>query len=491
MLTAAGPSTHRRQPTDYTASLRSAVLSAGHAAPVWFHHSDNLACDVIRKRAEKGPIHARDAAYMAMLMPFSFLFSMNPIIPTELYNSKDALANPGPGIQTCYSFYGVLQSKTSACTVVVTVTRVTINPLTKVSVWVINSGVTDPDTKAWITQKPVFLDDAQVRQTPNGVVIAGNVVNGQISMSPQDITVTLSYEKSGFEMAVTATSASGLIRPTPGKPTSLSAFIRALDWCMVDGSVSKTAPTSSSFINLRQTGGVDKRVFFSSGKAWFDFKTLEVPRFSAFNKFLVSMFSKKHAVVKYVALRIQSPNVNLRVFISDAKAIDTLLLKRSVKCAGVVTYWKDKTFSQRPLGATINIVSSYTESHMPSVMRVYVPDMKMSFTLTSQTSKPLVMHDVNGERFISPAFVSFAGEQQIKGTGLMEWVPGNVYPVQRDYIEVSEVDAALINSAWKGNPLSRAAFGLGMSIIFLVYIFILVCAVTYAVNTLRSSRRVK
>ena len=477
----------QKEPLNYSNALTSAMMQAGKASSLWFNHANNLACKAIALRAEKGPIHARDAAYITTLLPVPFLLNTRPLqsSATGQLAVSDTSAS---GMQAWYWFYATLGlGGALPCSVVASVTRVTIRPSTRVSAWVLNAACSDPETKAWHREDPIYLDDAHVHidGARGRVVVTHPRAHGHLSAASLDLT----FVKTGVQLSVSVITALGFVRPsTDNDKKALSQLLHVSDWGVVDGSV------SAASVTIPQVKAPPKHFKYHSGdgKAWFSFKAIGVNRVSKFKEFLMSMFSRKPLVVKFVTLRLQAKDFVMEVFLPDASSIDALLVNRRVTCPKTVTVWqrRGEQAVRRGLTARLTILEEYRDakySALPCVLELDVAGFG-SMRLTSRTRVPLEMQDVNSVRLISLMDVTAANSHQKLGEGVLEWVPGNL-PRRSEVIRVSDVDNAVIAASFAGNPRARVAFGLGLAGLVLIYVSVAVLLLSYAYKNLLTQRR--
>ena len=488
---------------NYSDALISSMARACKASSVWLNRSNNLACKAIALRAAQGPIPARDAAYMTTLLPFSFLLNTTPLKAADGDSGtvavKDAAAS---GVQAWYWFYATLEglaeegpAQPPRCTVVASVTRVTVNAAEGVSAWVLNAAFNDVSDKntagTWRREAPVYLDDAHVRVDGGRgrVMVKHPHVHGHVG--PESLALT--FAGTGVQLSVTATSGLGLVRSTRGgAATVLSHMLHATDWGTVDGRVT----AASILVPQPDSHAPHQHCVYHEGKAWYNFKALGVTHVSRFKEFVISMFSRKPMVTKFMSLRFQTKGYAVEVFLPDAKSMDTLIVRRHVKCGRVATVWLQKSSTdcaaapvRYGLATSLTVLETYghkSYTALPSVLLVDVLGLGC-VRVTARTPQPLQMHDLNSTRFISVVDVTVDGSHQKQGEGVLEWVPGNL-PRRTDVISTIGVDSAVIAASFEGNPHARVVFGAALLFLVLVYIGHIVLALSYVHNMLKRKK---
>jgi hypothetical protein len=134
-----------------------------------------------------------------------------------------------------------------------------------------------------------------------------------------------------------------------------------------------------------------------------------------------------------------------------------------------VNYWETGKAAQYDLDCTIQVLQVYPTvdgvSGVPSKVALLVRGTTYTLASISKTLPALIT--AGGSGYESPATVSYldaSGTQQY-ATGVIEWVPGNMYPTAQDVLKETGVSTAILKA---GDPNPVAQTFVALFIIFCV-----------------------
>ena len=456
---------------DYSNSLVVALQRAKCTTAGWNKPSINYAIKAVQQLAKKGPITAKSALLVSTLFPSAFTFASTPLVEIK---KADAGAGPNasdlaPKIhQGLQSWYWNLTNFVSAAGVqsgvLFVIKQTTIDAESGLSVWSVDAGAVDPATMKWVSPATVYLDSNTVSVIPNGLLIRPNSqIAGTVAVTATSFAINVSFLASGFSFSVNSSSARG---PTYEQGSGNVKRIGPLQngyWSIVDGVV------TTGTLQIRAADAVHKFDAAVPQMSWLDYQQFGVSGISYMDQLLAAAIKAPAAQTRWMFLVVQTPSYQLDAYILNAGLISKLKAGKAAK-SFTANVWQKGAAAVYDVACTAQIMDVYPTSAgggvgVPSVVQLSVgAPLNLTFVLT--TTCPLtqpMLKTAGGSGYDSPSVVTVNGKAV--GTGVIEWVPGSMYPTQKDVLAESGVSADILK-ATNPNPAAQAA--LAFFIIFVV-----------------------
>lgn len=434
------------------------------------------AINAVNNLAKTGPITAKNALLISTLFPNAVNFASTPLL--ELEASKAGMGpsplDLAPKInQGMQSWYWNLTNFNASSGVLFVIKQTTINAATGLSIWSVDAGAVDPATNKWVSPDTVYLDSNLVTVTSNGVKILPNPqIAGAVSVSPQGFSINIQYT-TGFSFAVTSTSARGPTYEQSGGNVKRIGPLQNGYWSIVDGNI------TTGSLQLTK-GGKVYTYGASSGMSWLDYQQFGIKGITYIDQFLATAIKTKPAPMKWMFLVVQTPKFQLDAYILNPGSLSKLNAGKAVKGRKTVNLWQGTAPAQYDLDCIVQVLEVYPGSAdaVPSKVSLQVlAPLNMTFILTSITTTVPSLITAGGSGYESPSTVTVSGSQV--GTGVIEWVPGDMYPTQQDVLTETNISREILKSH-DPNPTSQTllAFLIVFVLLFLVSVVLLPICLT-------------
>ena len=475
---------------DYTKPLLLALESAKCKTSGWNTPSIDKAIGAVKERSRRGTINAKNALLISTLFPAAFAFASTPL--KEL-KKEEAGQGPEPsnlapvitqGLSSWYwnlTNFVSLTSPSSNSGVLFIIKQTTIDAASGLSVWSIDAGAVDPDSKKWVSPETVYLDSDMVRVIRNGIKIMPNPqISGHVAVSATGFSISVNFTSSGFNFQVSSTSRRGPTYEQGSGNVKRIGPIQNGYWSIVDGSttsgvLSTTSTSKTHNYNAKGSGN-------PNGMSWLDYQQLGLAGVTHFEQMLASAVKAPASEMKWLFFVIQTADFQLDGYllfnILKKGEVSNLHARRSVFGKKTINYWKAGNIALYDLNCTIQILDVYPETFavggVPSAIAVTIqsPGLdNVTYTLTSITSTIPSLITAGGSGYESPSTVTWndaSGTKQY-GTGVIEWVPGGMYPTKADVFKESGISRNILKSA---DPNPNAQAFLSFMLIFVVFFVI-------------------
>lgn len=437
------------------------------------------AINAVNNLAKKGPITAKNALLVSTLFPNAVNFASTPLL--ELKASR-AGAGPGPQDlapkinQGMQSWYWNLTNFNASSGVLFVIKQTTINAATGLSIWSVDAGAVDPETNKWVSPDTVYLDSNLVQVTSNGVKILPNPnIAGSVSVTPGGFSINIQFlnKNAGFSFSVTSTSARGPTYEQSGGNVKRIGPLQNGYWSIVDGNITIGSLQLS-------TNGKVYTYGTNSGMSWLDYQQFGVKGITYIDQFLATAIKTKPAPMKWMFLVVQTPTYQLDAYILNPGSLSKLNEGKAVKGRKTTNLWQGVAPALYDLDCIVQVLEVYPGSvdAVPSKVSLQVMEpLNKTFILTSITTTVPSLITAGGSGYESPSTVTVDGTQV--GTGVIEWVPGDMYPTQQDVLTETNISREILKSH-DPNPMSQTllAFLIVFVLLFLASVVLLPICLT-------------
>jgi hypothetical protein len=221
--------------------------------------------------------------------------------------------------------------------------------------------------------------------------------------------------------------------------------------------------------------------------SWLDYQQIGMKPLPQYQVMLLAAIKAPISHLTWIYFTIQYPNMQMNGTINTKSGLRQFAAGHVVTAAKLGNIWVKGRPAQYNQPCTIQLLSTYPHSTVPSSIRVTIANAG-TFILKSYSETLPLLVSAEVTFLESPSSVTQEGRPDAApGLGVIEWVPADMYPSTQQALAGAGLGANMLNAS-NASPAAQAALSL-LILAILLGVTLIVVGCVLGANSVRKKRQ--